>query len=97
MSLGKFASIAPMAAHNQVISVHGKTCFVTCARIIRPTSRANCKPHAHNAGTNSALSRTPGAASHAAHSAAVAAYGASSAIGRSTDAPRARQLVYTFV
>ena len=52
-SSGKFASRAPRMLQIQSASPHGNGCFVTWARIIRPTWWANCRPQAHKKGTKS--------------------------------------------
>lgn len=60
--------------HTHITSHHGNGCFVTCARIIRDTWCANCRPHAHMNGMNTGErrivdSRNVGAPSHASSSA----------------------------
>lgn len=60
--------------HTHIESHQGNGCFVTCARIMRDTWCANCRPHAHRNGMNSGDcrivgSRNDGALSHASSSA----------------------------
>ena len=52
--MGRFASIAPTMLQIHIESHHGNDCFVTCARMMRDTWCANCKPHEHRKGTKSA-------------------------------------------
>jgi hypothetical protein len=89
---GRFASTAPIMLHTHIQSQYGNGELVMWAKIILPTWCANCSPHAHRKGTNTAdlmiaECRSSGCESHATWIATGITKGSSKSKGRTEGFP----------
>ena len=99
---GILASMAPTTLQIYIGSHTGKGWLVTCARIIRPTTCANCRPQAQRNGTKTGeliMSEflRDGSFSHATCSNADARKGRRYNSGLTTGLPVPRRASYTFI